>query len=72
MKGFKNVMMVLLMVGIFFIHLNNGTVVKAKNVYIGSDYVTGYTMDTPDKYVGSIRGKKIFVPIERILYIEER
>jgi hypothetical protein len=72
MKGFKNVIMMLLMVGVFFIHLNNGTVVKAKSVYIGKNYVTGYTIDTHRKDFGRIGAKRIIVPREQVLYIEEK
>ena len=72
MKGFKNVMMMLLIMGIFFIHLKDGTVVKAKSVYAGWRYVTGYTIDTPDEDVGRMLGKRLIIPKEQVLYIEEK
>ncbi len=71
MKGFKNVMMILMVMGIFFIHLKYGTVLKVKSISTSKYYVTGYTMDTLKEDFGRAGAKRIIVPREQIVYIEE-
>ena len=72
MKGFKNVMMMLIMMSVFFIYLKDGTIIKAKSVSISKNYVTGYTMDTHRRDFGRAGAKRIIVPREQVIYIEEK
>lgn len=72
MKGFKNVMMMLIMMSVFFIYLKDGTIIKAKSVSTSKHYVTGYTMDTHRGDFGRVGSKRIIVPREQVIYIEEK
>ena len=69
MKGFKNVMLILLMVGVFSIHLKSNAIIKAKCLTVKNGWVEAYTLES--KNCNTFEGELIYVPKEHVKYIME-